>query len=136
MPGQGPAPKGIGNRRRYGQPTLGEWVDLEPLQAPVLGPGSGKWPPAARRLWNAIRKDPVSSQYTDADIGLLRETMANWERLLPHEQRLRMEMFGISPKGRRALRFRTALEARQQEQAVAKNAEVRRLRVTAEKDAA
>ena len=132
----GPAPKGIGNRRRYGQPTQGEWVDLEPLDEPILEPAHPRWPIESRRLWEAIRSDPVSSQYTEADVQMLKETMRVWRRLLPHEQRLRMEMFGITPKGRRALRFRTQLEARQQQEAVAKNAEIRRLRVTAERDVA
>ena len=106
----GPAPKPREQRRRYNQPARSEWVDLEPLAKPVLPPAERDWSESARALWNALRKDPVSTQYGPVDIQALREFMARYENLQPNEQRLRMDEFGMTPKGKRDLRWRTPAE--------------------------
>ena len=123
------APKPADQRRRYNQPARGEWVDLEPLEKAILPPADRKWSPRVKRLWNAWRVDPVSSQYGEADIAALWEFAAQYEQLAPNEQRLRMDGFGLTPKGKRDLRWRTPAEVA----TLAKppKAEVRRLRVVA-----
>lgn len=122
-----PVPKPPEQRRNRNPKREGEWIDLPMrLEAPILEPANPRWPIEARRMWEAIRSDPISSQYTDADVQMLKETMRMWRRLPAPEQRLRLTQLGVTPKGRRDLRWRTELEAEQQREAVAK---VRKLRV-------
>ena len=110
MAGRGPAPKDPGQRRRYNQPARSEWVDLEPLEKPVLPPPEYSWTTGATRMYNAWRRDPVTSQYGPADIAAICE-LARWYDLLPFsEQRLRMDALGLTPKGKRDLRWRTPAE--------------------------
>lgn len=129
MGGRGPAPKPPGQRRNRTPPARGEWVDLEPLVEPVLPEADEGWSGRVKRLWSAWRADPVSSQYGPADVAALWEFADEFDKLKPNEQRLRMDGFGLTPKGKRDLRWRTPSEvATQSGGGVPKLAEVRRLR--------
>jgi hypothetical protein len=66
----GPPPKDAQARRRRNRPAPGEWVDLFPLEAPVLPElPEGDWSDDTRKTWEAWRSDPVTAQYTAADEG-------------------------------------------------------------------
>src|SRR3954468_19721199 len=121
---KGLAPKDPGHRRRYNQPARGEWVDLQPPSKPVLAPADPLWVPEAQRLWTAVRKSGISLQYDDADIQALEEFMRHFREYQPNEQRLRMESFGMTPKGKRDLRWRTPGEVSTIKANEAKRAEV------------
>lgn len=84
----------------------GEWVDLEPLAKPVLPGARREWSESARRLWRAWRKSPESAQWSAVDVAYAIELAARFEKLPPHEQRLRMDSLGLTPKGKRDLRWR------------------------------
>ena len=73
MGGVGRPPKGIGNRRRYGQPTRGEWTDLEDeVLEPVL-PVFHRDMTCPQWMWEAWRWDPVTLVYTKADVAFVCE---------------------------------------------------------------
>lgn len=120
------APKDPGQRRRYNQPARGEWVDLEPLGKAVLPRADSRWSEAAKRLWAAWRADPVTAQYGPADKAAVWELARLFDDLAPNEQRLRMDGLGLTPKGKRDLRWRTPAEV---ETAARQGAKVQRLRV-------
>jgi hypothetical protein len=63
-------------------------------------------------LWEAWRADAVTSQYGEADIAAITLLAVEWESLLPAEQRLRMDSLGLTPKGKRDLRWRTPNEVK------------------------
>lgn len=129
MAGRGPAPKPAGQRRRYNQPARSEWVDLEPLAKPVLPIADRRWSASAKTMWSAWRQDPVTTQYGPADIAAIKELARQYEALPPNEQRLRMDGLGLTPKGKRDLRWRTPAEVATL--AAQPLAQVRRLRVVA-----
>jgi hypothetical protein len=81
-------------------------VDLEPLGKPVLPVADRAWPDFVKVLWNAWRQDPVTSQYGPADLAAVRELARQYVELAPNEQRLRMDGLGLTPKGKRDLRWR------------------------------
>lgn len=110
MAGRGPAPKAPGERRRYNQPARSEWIDLEPLEKPVLPPAMRQWAAHVQLLWKAWRNDPVTSQYGPADLAAVFELARRYDDLQPNEQRLRMDGLGLTPKGKRDLRWRTPAE--------------------------
>lgn len=115
MAGQGPAP--AENRRRRNEPARGEWVDLDPLETPVLpnlpkrAKGTGSWSARTRAAWKAWREDPVTSQYGPAeiqnaiDLAFLYE---DWVRGVgePNEVRQWLDRLGLNAKGKRDLRWR------------------------------
>lgn len=138
MAGQGPAPKGEGQRRRRNEPARGEWVDLGSLEAPVLPVADVSWHPRTVALWEAWRVDPASAMYGPAEVaaavelGWLMDEFATGgdpnrkvQRVTAAELRLRMDGLGLSAKGKRDLRWRVVAEA---EKAAAPLAEVRELR--------
>lgn len=112
MAGRGRAP--AENRRRRNVPMRGEWVDLEPLEAPVLpelpeGEWRPDWTPETVELWEAWRADPVTAQWSPSDVAFAVETiMLRNEKGLAaaNEVRLRMDSLGLTPKGKRDLRWR------------------------------
>jgi len=106
MAGRGAAPKDPSQRRNRTPPMRGEWVDLEPLDAPILAPADPGWSEHVTELWNAWRSDPVTSQYSESDRAAVREFARRFDDLAPNEQRLRMDGFGLTPKGKRDLRWR------------------------------
>jgi len=126
MAGRGAAPRDRGNRRRYNQPARGEWVDLKPLKKPIL-PRYLKGMTVSRSMWQAWREDPVTGQYGPADIATLIELGMVYAKLKDNEQRLRMDGLGLTPKGKRDLRWRTPAEQDQ----LAEVTPIKRLRVTA-----
>jgi hypothetical protein len=123
MPGV--APKLPEQRRRYNQPARAEWVELKPLEQPVLPAANRDWSANARRAWMAWRRDPVTTQWGPADVQYARELARLYDKLPYHEQRLRMGELGLSPKGKRDLRWRTPEEVK----TIAEQAPVKRLRV-------
>jgi hypothetical protein len=114
MAGNGPAPKDKSQRRRANEPARGEWVDLLPLEEPVLPPlperaGDEDWSPMTVATWEAWRCDPVTAQYTPADIAYALDTIRLYDAMTPssaNEVRLRMDGLGLTPKGKKDLRWR------------------------------
>lgn len=113
MAGNGPAP--AETRRRRNEPARGEWVDLEPLEAPVLPElperGDGEeWSDRTRMTWAAWRADPVTAQWSPADVAYALDTILLYDGLTSangaNEVRLRMDGLGLTPKGKRDLRWR------------------------------
>lgn len=113
MAGIGPAPKA--NRQRRNEPARGEWVELQPLDGPVLPPlpkrakGEGSWPAVTKAVWAAWRRDPVTAQYSEADIAYALDAIRLHATMTSHtasEVRLRMDALGLTPKGKRDLRWR------------------------------
>ena len=138
MAGKGPPPKDPGARRRGQTPGRGEWVDLPPLEHTVLPElpaffrGRAKWSARTLAAWDAWRQDSATGQYGPADIAAAVELAYVMEAAVrgeekPAEVRLRMDGLGLSPKGRRDLRWRTPAD-RVTEPARPRLAEVRRLR--------
>ena len=121
------------------KPAQGEWVDLQPLERPVLPVYPRAW---SRRewampkwIWDYWRKDSVTSQWAPGDIALALELGENWHTLTP-EYRLRVQtMLGLNARGRRDLRWRNPAETASAERANEHAAEVRRLRIVAEREA-
>jgi hypothetical protein len=105
-------------------------MDLEPLEKPVLppiGPREGGWSPETKAMWDAWRQDPVSAQWSPSDVAYARDTIERFERNAPaNELRLRMDGLGLTPKGKRDLRWRTGTAVPKTEKP--KLAEVKRLR--------
>jgi hypothetical protein len=112
MAGQGPAPKDLSQRRNRNVPRRGEWVDLAPLEKPVLPElPEGEWRERTRMAWEAWRRDPVSAQWTPSDVDYAIDTIYLHHGMTPNsasEVRLRMDALGLTPKGKRDLRWRTA----------------------------
>jgi hypothetical protein len=115
MAGIGPQPKDASQRARKTAPQRGEWIDLEPLTEPCLPelPDLGtEWNARTQRKWAAWQMDPVAAvtlaDLNDAtELALLYEwavregTAASWNTLKSW-----MEQYGLTPEGRKKLRFR------------------------------
>src|SRR4051812_34540711 len=117
MPGR--APKPIEQRRNRHPPRQGEWVDLEPLEAPVLPPlpardDGERWPMWTLMMWDAWRMDPVTTQWGPADVHFALETARihamDVSGTEAAEIRLRCDRLGLTPAGKRTLRWRTPAE--------------------------
>lgn len=119
MAGRGPAPKEASQRRRRNEPNRGEWIDLPAtVEKPVLPTlprrpkGMGPWSARTRSAWNQWRKDPATTQFGEADIASaldlahLHNAWSRGEMRLAPEIRLRMDGLGLTPKGKRDLRWR------------------------------
>jgi hypothetical protein len=114
--GRGPAPKQ--GRRRRNAPLRGDWVDLAPLEQPVLGelpelPGE-VWREPTVAVWEAWRSDPVSAQWSAADVAFALDTITLHNAMTASsasEVRLRMDALGLTPKGKRDLRWRLVGQA-------------------------
>lgn len=113
MAGCGPAPQA--QRRRRNQPMRGDWVDLQPLDKPILAPlPRGKWRKETRDAWNAWRRDPVTAQWVAGDVAFALDTIRLHQTMTASsasEVRLRMDALGLTPKGKRDLRFRVGTES-------------------------
>jgi hypothetical protein len=138
----GLAPKDPSQRRRYNQPARGEWVDLEPLTAPVLPPYPVVWykretkPFAvAKWMWDLWREDPVTSQWSPSDLAQALELGERYWRFRDAERLRVLTCLGLNAKGRRDLRWRLPEETQAQAHANQQAAEVRRLRIVKERDA-
>jgi hypothetical protein len=113
----GPSPKDARARRRRNAPAGGEWIDLLPLEKPILQPldDDDEWSERARNTWQAWREDPATSQWSPAHIAFATDTLVLVElnerepsSSLVSEIRLRLTDLGLTPKGRRNLRWRNA----------------------------
>lgn len=116
----GPPPKDPAQRRRRNAPARGDWVELEPLNKPVLGrlprreTNTGVWSTRARETWKAWRQDPVAQVFTPADIAMTEllifqvDELAKGRHTLANAVMSGMKQLGLSPEGKRALRFRVA----------------------------
>lgn len=121
----GPAPKQPSERRRRNAPPGGEWVELPAtVEKPILPPlprrtrAEGPWSARTRETWEAWRQDPATTQYTSGDVSFALQTIrlvelaqAKPTATLLAEIRLRMDALGLTPKGRRHLRWRVACPA-------------------------
>jgi hypothetical protein len=105
----GPTPKDRSTRRRRNVPSGGEWIDLFPLEKPILQElGDEESSTRARETWEAWRQDPATSQWSPADIAFASDTLTLVElnereprSSLAAEIRLRLDGLGLTPKGRR-----------------------------------
>jgi len=123
MAGRGPAPKAPEQRRRYGQPARGEWVDLEPLDEPVLKIWDDRFT-VPRDLWEAWRISPVTSQYGPEDVAAICALAIEWETRTFADRDRQMDKLGLTPKGKRDLRWRTPNEGK----TIKKQAELAKVR--------
>lgn len=110
MAGRGPAPKLKSERRNAHTPQRGEWITIHPLVKPVLKPAQRGWSPAARKMWAGWRKDPVPQVWTPADHAVAEQLAANWENMLWNHRMQTLDRLGLTPKGRRDLRYLIAGE--------------------------
>jgi hypothetical protein len=108
----GVAPKLPEQRRRRNAPERGEWVDLEPLEEPVLGPFNREWMTCRERTWNAWRSSPVTSQYGPEDIDAIEDLAREWAEMTYADRDRRLDKLGLTPKGKRDLRWRTPNEVK------------------------
>lgn len=116
MAGQGPPPKDPAQRRRRNEPARGEWVDLpvalERAVLPALPKRSGGWSARTRAAWARWRKDPATSMFGESDLAsaidlaYLHHEWCCGDVRLATEIRLRMDGLGLTPKGKRDLRWR------------------------------
>lgn len=115
MAGRGPAPKET--RRRRNVPARGEWVDLAPLEAPVLQElpeplfADEVWRPETVAMWESWRQDPVTALWSPADVAFALDTIRLHNEMTASsasELRLRMGALGLTPAGKRDLRWRIA----------------------------
>lgn len=116
----GPAPSHKDQRRRRNRPVSGEWVVLpkeHDREVPELPKIAGhRWKKSTRDWWIGIWKSPMGSQWQDADIEGLAQ-LAFFKQLHDATDRLdeklkladrmekRMNLYGLTPKGRRDLRW-------------------------------
>jgi hypothetical protein len=119
----GPPPKDRSARRRRNAPAGGEWVDLPPVDKQVIRAlprrsGEGAWSARARATWGAWGRDPATTQWSPADVAYAIDTLYLVDLCarrptssLAAEIRLRMDGLGLTPKGKRNLRWRVAAPA-------------------------
>jgi hypothetical protein len=118
MAGNGPAPKK--QRQRRGTPTRGDWVQLAPLDKPILPELSelpcpvedGDWPYICQTYWEAWRESPVTQMWRADDKALAIDTIFEFARMQAGERsansaelRIRIESLGLSTKGRQDRRW-------------------------------
>lgn len=114
MAGHGPAPKDKSVRRNTIPKGRGEWVDL-PEVTHEVPKGSGSWPARTKACWVAWWSDPASTQWTEADrnsvaeLAHLHSELVHGRLSLAPEIRQRMDLLGLTQKGKRDLRWRTGV---------------------------
>jgi len=126
MAGIGPAPKSPEHRRRRNEPLRGEWVDLEPLEEPILKIWDDRFT-VPDYMWQAWRISPVTSQYGPEDLAAIHDLAVGWEEMTFADRDRRMDRLGLTPKGKRDLRWRTPNEVKTIKKA-AEKAQVRHIR--------
>lgn len=111
MAGRGPAPK-EGPRHGREPRARGEWVDLPPVSRAAPKLPRGTWPARTKKAWGSWWADPASTQWSEADEGAVVELaylhaeLANGRVSMASEVRLRMDILGLTQKGKRDLRWR------------------------------
>src|SRR5262245_34958250 len=113
-----------------------EWVDLQPLDEPILPPYPMVWYRTEVRpfvvpkyVWDLWRTDPVTSQWSAGDMAVALELGRHfYEYKVADRHRIQCDL-GLNAAGRRRLRWRNPTESKRAEEANAKAAEVRRLRI-------
>lgn len=78
---------------------------------PELPPRDGEegWSPTTLLMWEAWRQDPVTAQWSPSDVAYALDTIRLYEGMTPsgaNEVRIRMDGLGLTPKGKRDLRWR------------------------------
>jgi hypothetical protein len=140
MAGRGRAPKSPDQRVNRATPQRGDWVSLRTLEAAVLPelpertPVEGPWSERTVRAWAAWSLDPATGMYGPAEVQHaidLAYVYEQWVRestaALASEIRQRLDVLGLSPKGKQDRRWLTP--AAEEAAAVKpKLAEVRKLR--------
>lgn len=130
-----------GQRRRYNQPARGEWVELPSDFDLVLPPYPAAWFRRDRReyaipkwMWDLWRADPVTTQWTPADIATALELGARYFQM-DDAIRFRIQTaLGLNARGRRDLRWRPARGGEKTDAEAPK--EERRLRIVGEEESA
>lgn len=114
-------------RNRNAKPARGDWVQLEPLDHPVLPEldeidlplhcQETGWPYTAKMYWESWRESPVTIKWSRDDIAFAIDTISQFANttqlvkgsggvpLAASEMRLRMESLGLTPEGRRKGRW-------------------------------
>ena len=120
-----PAPKPKEQRVNRHKPKTGEWVILpksHDIKPPKLPLEHGiKWLKITREWWATIWASPMATQWQDADVpGLVEMAMfRQWmfttgrfedQMKLADQVQKRADKFGLSPKGRKDLRWVITLE--------------------------
>lgn len=111
MPGPAPKPKEF--RRNQSKPRAGEWVILEGTRtepAPELV--GDQWGDEVRKWWADIWTSPMATQWQAGDVHALQDLarlkQAFWatnDLRLAAELAKREDKFGLTPRGRRDLRW-------------------------------
>ena len=108
----GPPPKPAHLRRRRNQPVY-EWVKLtEAHSGPIPELPTGiRWTKMTRAWWATVWSSPMATQWDEGDVpalvelALLRQKMMAGEFNLSTAVEKRSAAFGLTPKGRRDLRW-------------------------------
>lgn len=112
----GPAPKYPEDRSGTKVPERGEWVTLGPMPKPILPPlPKGDWSVRTRKAWKAWRSDWTTQAYGPAEIAMAVELAYLFEAMVTDtdyksaaEVRQWLDRLGLTLKGKRDLRLRTA----------------------------
>lgn len=114
MAGRGPAPKALEQRRNHHDPLRGEWIDVPPLDGPVLPAlPDEQWSARTLRAWESWSADPVTALYGASEIQLAVDLAYVYEEWagkggsnIAGEIRQRLDGLGLSPKGKQERRWR------------------------------
>ena len=129
-PGPLPKPKEI--RRNRVPPARGEWVDLEVPEEPVLEPYNREAMTVPERMWNAWRRCGPATQYGEEDREAIYDLAVSWAELTFADRDRRLDKLGLTPKGKRDLRWRTPNEVKTLKKAAQKT--LTQLRVVTEEE--
>lgn len=116
----GRAPKEPEQRRTRHVPQRGEWLDLpaENTNRPPAMPSApkGGWSTGSKSAWRSWWRDPVSLLWSPADREALRAVVYLHHEVergklsVAPEVRLRLDLLGLSQKGKRDLRWRVVAD--------------------------
>lgn len=111
----GPAPKSKDERRRRNKPQSGEWVTLprtHDREAPGLPKVQGvRWLKSTKDWWATIWRSPMASQWQESDVfglvelAVMRQAFFEGDLRLADKITAKSDKFGLTPKGRKDLRW-------------------------------
>lgn len=112
MAGRGPAPKPAAKRaRRNADPVPSTVLAFVKAEAPEL-PSDRDWHPQTIEWWEAWKRSPQASSFTETDWSYLKDTAlmhdAMWAKgqwTLAAEVRLRVGKYGATPEDKARLRM-------------------------------